>query len=476
MSTLSITRSFYSSAIFFSGLCILTGLLQSIIYFELGYRMNELQSLGGWSLFGFLIWLIWSLILLKYYHHKQYGFTYWTMMAYIAASLYYIVLAYGISKTSEFTTHYIIVSLILMGMSILYAGSLIFSKAGKRPWLKAAGISLFILGLISFSTFTRAFSSYDILLNGTAAKIVQWVTLMGSLVPILFIMNFWSERATAEKAYTSRQKSLNTYMDLVAFIALGSTLFFGLKLGSESIWLSRNPDHVPEYLQKLAQPYEARTYTNSQGDTLQYRLLKPLDYDSTQQYPLVVCLHGSSGCGTDNAKQVAASLPAQLLSTHENRTKYPAFLFVPQCPPEMGWGGIHNLPAVDSLVFETIHALEEEFPLDTDRRYVAGNSLGGYGTWHLICTQPELFAAAIPISGGGNPALAQNIVDMPIWAFHGAEDRNVPVRGSRDIIEAIKKAGGNPRYTAYPDKAHNISKNVTDTPDLLDWLFAQQRE
>jgi predicted peptidase len=128
------------------------------------------------------------------------------------------------------------------------------------------------------------------------------------------------------------------------------------------------------------------------------------------------------------------------------------------------------------LVFETISALEEEFPLDTDRRYVAGNSLGGYGTWHLICARPELFAAAIPISGGGNPALARNIVDMPIWAFHGQKDRNVPVSGSRDIIEAIKKAGGNPRYTEYPDKAHNISKHVTDTPDLLDWLFAQQRD
>jgi len=86
-----------------------------------------------------------------------------------------------------------------------------------------------------------------------------------------------------------------------------------------------------------------------------------------------------------------------------------------------------------------------------------------------------MFAAAIPISGGGNPALAQNIVDIPVWAFHGRKDRNVPVSGSRDIIQAIKNAGGDPRYTEYPDERHDIWEKVTNTPGLLDWLFAQKR-
>jgi predicted peptidase len=188
-----------------------------------------------------------------------------------------------------------------------------------------------------------------------------------------------------------------------------------------------------------------------------------------------VCLHGSSGCGMDNVKQVATSLTAELLSKPENRTKYPAFLFVPQCPFKYNWGGISSQPAIDSLVLEGMFNLEKEFSIDKNRRYVTGVSLGGYGAWHLITTRPEIFAAAMPLCGRGNPALAQNIVDVPVWAFHGAKDQNVLVRGSRDIVQAIKNAGGKPRYTEFPDKAHHIAKNVIETPGLLDWLFAQKR-
>jgi predicted peptidase len=166
---------------------------------------------------------------------------------------------------------------------------------------------------------------------------------------------------------------------------------------------------------------------------------------------------------------------AQLLSTQANRTKYPAFLLVPQSPPDTDWGGITHIQAVDSLVLESISALEKEFSIDTDRRYVTGTSMGGYGTWHLICSWPDMFAAAIPIAGAGDPAFAQNIVGVPIWAFHGARDRNVLVRGSRDMIEAIKKQGGSPRYTEFPDKAHHISAEVKTTPGLLEWLFVQER-
>jgi pimeloyl-ACP methyl ester carboxylesterase len=470
------TRGFYSSAIFFTSLYIIITFFRSIIYFQLEERMGELQSVTGWFVFEFLISLIWLFILLTYFHYKQYWVTFWVMTVYIAASLFQFIFSYSFLTTKEVPANYFMATLYVLGTGILYGISLIFSEAGKRPWLKAAGVFLFLLELAMMSTCIWAISSHDVLLNGTAAKIEQWASLVASLVPALFIMNFRREREAAENVNTSRQETLNGVMNFVAVVALVSTLIFGFKLVSESMWLSDNPDHVSEHLKKSAQSFEARTYVNSQGDTMRYRLLKPLDYDSTKKYPLVVCLHGSSGCGTDNVKQVAASLPAQLLSDHENRIKYPAFLFVPQCPPKTGWGGILNLPAVDALVLETMQALEKELPIDENRRYVAGNSLGGYGAWHLICKRPEMFAAAIPISGGGNSVLAQNIVDVPVWAFHGAKDRNVPVSGSRNIIQAIKNAGGDPRYTEYPDEAHDIWKKVTGTPDLLDWLFAQERD
>jgi predicted peptidase len=87
-----------------------------------------------------------------------------------------------------------------------------------------------------------------------------------------------------------------------------------------------------------------------------------------------------------------------------------------------------------------------------------------------------MFAAAIPFCGAGNPELAPNMVDVPVWAFHGSKDRNVPVSGSREMVEAIKTAGGKPGYTEFPGVGHNVWPHVNDTLGLLDWLFAQKRD
>ncbi|HEY4149563.1 MAG TPA: dienelactone hydrolase family protein, partial [Chitinophagaceae bacterium] len=167
---------------------------------------------------------------------------------------------------------------------------------------------------------------------------------------------------------------------------------------------------------------------------------------------------------------------AQLLSTDDNRRKYHTFLFIPNCPPGAGWGGIPNYPNVDTLVFDAITALDGQFNIDEKRRYVIGLSRGGFGAWDFICQRPEMFAAAVPVSGGGDPSLAPKIVKVAVWAFHGTKDKNVPVMASRNMIDAIKTAGGNPRYTEYPDLGHNIWDQVRTTPGLLDWLFAQHRD
>jgi predicted peptidase len=174
--------------------------------------------------------------------------------------------------------------------------------------------------------------------------------------------------------------------------------------------------------------------------------------------------------------QIEGASAAELLSRHSNRKKYPAFLFVPNCPAGSGWGGIPNYPSIDSLVYEAILELDKEPGIDVKRRYVTGVSRGGYGSWHFVCTRPEMFAAAIPICGAGDPKLASGIVNVAVWAFHGAKDRNVPVSGSRDMINAIKKGGGNPKYTEFPLEAHNIWDQVSTIPGLWNWLFVQRRE
>jgi predicted peptidase len=234
-----------------------------------------------------------------------------------------------------------------------------------------------------------------------------------------------------------------------------------------------NHTHVSARETALAKPFKEGRYISSQGDTLLYRLLKPLHYNPSKRYPLVVGLPYT--CWSDNTRQVDTCPMAKWLATDENRQTYAAFVFVPRCPPYSGWGGVANTPSVASLAIEAIISLDRAYSIDAQRRYVSGVSRGGYGSWNLIGMQPELFAAAIPVCGEGNPEQAPGMTSVSVWAFHGAKDMNVPVSGSRDMVNALKKAGGSPRYTEYPDAAHNIWEEVIKTPGLLNWLFAQKQ-
>lgn len=202
-------------------------------------------------------------------------------------------------------------------------------------------------------------------------------------------------------------------------------------------------------------------------------LIKCTDYDPKKKYPLVVALPYS--CWIDNTRQIDACPMAKWLSSQENKRKYPAFVFVPRCPPQTGWGGVANTPSIASLAIEAIVSLDKIYPIDWQRRYISGVSRGGYGSWHMIGLHPKLFAAAIPVCGEGDPGQAKKMISVSIWAFHGAKDVNVPVSGSRDMVAALQKAGGHPRYTEYPDGGHGIWEAVVETPGLLDWLFAQKR-
>lgn len=469
------TRSFYSSAIVLTAIYLAIALFHSIIFFRLGAAIYDFPSIRDWLVFTYGVSLAWSLLMLKYYHERKYQLTFWALAASIAASLFQFYLFYKLIITRELSIAYVIATFLLLTTGVLYALSLIFSAAGKRQWLKSAGILQLLLGIAMVLSFVWALVSISARVNGTIERLEQWISLVSSLIPVLFICNFARERATAEKTNTVAT-TWNDVIHIASLIAVVATFFFVPRFASESLRSPDDPNNASEHLRRIADPFEARTFVGSDGDSLPYRLMKPLDYDSMTRYPLVVCLHGSSAVGTDNVKQVAATLPARLLSTAGNRKKYPAFLFVPQCPRGFGWGGLPEHPSIDSLVFEAIAALENEYSIDAQRRYVTGYSMGGYGAWHFICTRPAIFAAAIPICGGGDPAFAKNIVDIPVWAFHGAKDMNVPVNHTRDMIEALKQAGGHPRYTEYPHAAHNIWAEVTGTTELTEWLFAQKRD
>ncbi|MBN2780677.1 MAG: prolyl oligopeptidase family serine peptidase, partial [Candidatus Marinimicrobia bacterium] len=130
-----------------------------------------------------------------------------------------------------------------------------------------------------------------------------------------------------------------------------------------------------------------------------------------------------------------------------------------------------------SLVTELLGALQKELPVDPRRLYVTGLSMGGYGTWDLISRMPEMFAAAAPVCGGGDEKQASRLTELPVWVFHGADDTTVPPQRSRNMVDAIRAAGGKKiRYTEYPGVGHGSWKPAYADPKLMKWMFRQRKK
>jgi predicted peptidase len=220
--------------------------------------------------------------------------------------------------------------------------------------------------------------------------------------------------------------------------------------------------------------FVARLYGNGR-EAMPYRLFIPSGYEPQKKYPLIVWLHGAGGAGHDNLRQISGDqIPGTRTWTRpDNQTKYPAFVLAPQSPGRWADGSRDALSAPLVLVVSVLELLKSQFSIDPQRIYVAGQSDGGYGVWELITKRPELFAAAIPVCGGGDPARAARVVKMAIWAFHGDADQTIPVTASRQMIAAVQKAGGHPRYTEYKGAGHDVWTRAFAEPGLTDWLFDQ---
>lgn len=229
--------------------------------------------------------------------------------------------------------------------------------------------------------------------------------------------------------------------------------------------------------------YEARTFGAPDGALLNYRLLRPKNYDPTQKYPLVLFLHGSGERGSDNSAQLKHGAPVFLKD--ELREKFPCFVVAPQCPQNQKWADIdwgsdkpvqpNKVSEPTALVLNMVDTLQKEFSIDADRLYVTGLSMGGYGTWDLITRFPEKWAAAVPICGGGDKTTAALAKSLPIWAFHGMLDTSVIPARSKEMIDAITAAGGKPLFSEYPYVKHDSWVTAYGEPELLPWLFAQKR-
>lgn len=203
---------------------------------------------------------------------------------------------------------------------------------------------------------------------------------------------------------------------------------------------------------------------------------------------VVLFLHGAGQRGSDGERQTEIGLPAVL----RERPDFPAVVVMPQSPRGTWWGD----PRIEALALAALDAAAAEFGGDPDRTYLTGLSLGGYGTWAFAYRYPDRFAALIPVCGGvtaGSSRLltpdwhpgavrpedpfaetAGVIADIPVWIFHGDRDRRIPVTESRRMAEALRAAGGSPRYTEYPGVGHDSWTPAYREEGLYEWLFAQR--
>jgi predicted peptidase len=239
--------------------------------------------------------------------------------------------------------------------------------------------------------------------------------------------------------------------------------------------LNARAERVRPLLEETLKRFEKRTFFTEKGAAIPYRFFEPENREKDKVYPLVVYLHGSGGRGSDNIKQVSGGniWGARIWLLPENQKKFPSFVIAPQSSiTDFEWSK-EELTALKTLLDQIIQKLN----IDKNRIYVTGQSMGGYGTWLILTTYPEFFAAGVPVCGGGQPGEAGSIVknNVGIWAFHGGNDPAVPVEKSREMIEAIKEAGGKPLYTEYPGVGHASYKGAYTEKGLLPWLFAQKR-
>src|ERR1035437_4969888 len=217
--------------------------------------------------------------------------------------------------------------------------------------------------------------------------------------------------------------------------------------------------------QLAATPQQAKHFEAAIKVTarLDYLLFLPDGYGkSKQRWPLMLFLHGAGVSGT-NLDKLKVLGPPKIV---ESKPDFPFILVSPQSPRD-GW----NPDTLNALLDAVIH----KYRVDKDRVCLTGASMGGSGTWRLAAAHPEKFAAIVPICGRGDPADAQKLVRLPIWVFHGAKDPVGRSASDQAMVEAITAAGGNVKFTIYPDAGHDAWTETYSNPELYEWLLQQKR-
>ncbi len=231
-------------------------------------------------------------------------------------------------------------------------------------------------------------------------------------------------------------------------------------------------------------------FTDSQNLTLPYRILYPIDFDSTKSYPVVLFLHGAGERGNDNEKQL--NFIAPLFEESENQKTYPAIVVAPQCPLNYYW--IFNNAAPQKWDRIT-YAKNEEISLplynvqsylktllqkkyvNKKKVYIIGLSMGGMATLDMVIRNPKVFAAAIPICGGVNiDRLKKCEKTTAFRIYHSSDDNIVPVENSRKITAELQRLKIPVEYKEYTNAGHGSWVPAFAEKDFMSWLFSQSKK
>jgi predicted peptidase len=235
--------------------------------------------------------------------------------------------------------------------------------------------------------------------------------------------------------------------------------------------------------QESIRAFQKREFLDNKGIKMPYRILLPIDYDCSKKYPLLVFLHGSGERGEDNEAQLKHG--ANLFLQEDTRKNFQAIVVFPQCPNGESWSSMESdstgkwdfpFTKEPSRQMKLLQGLLNEVMVNNcvdDRKvYLGGLSMGAFGILEWMAREPNRFAAAFPICGGGNTLLTAIYGSkIPTWFFHGDADAVVPVQYSRELVEKIKAEKGNVQYTEYPGIGHDSWNNAFKEPNLLSWLL-----
>ena len=267
-------------------------------------------------------------------------------------------------------------------------------------------------------------------------------------------------------------------------VSMLAVLAVGAKVKVAGTWTDRKP------------------FKGSTGDTIHFYLFTPEGVDPAKKYPLILWMHG----GLKSNGKGGANMPAAAFYRAEHHKIQPCFVLRPVAIKGKNWvsprgaeTGSHTQPkspaASIPVLLELLDKTLKQNPIDRDRLHVIGASMGGYGVWDLITRCPKMFASAVPICGGGDPSKAAAIKHMKIWAFHSADDKSVPVGGSREMHQALVKTNGvkpvvkdsadrvvsstpngRIRYTEFKAGGHNAWDRAMSDLEVIRWVLTARRK